>query len=162
MLCGCGLGKVLRNDIEKPERDMQDEIAIQQTINRYSDGCSRREWDQVMATFTADGIWEIQTFNIKHQGHAAIRAVMEAFVGEMAYFVQMNSPAIIEIDGDRATARSTIRECGKYAGRDEALEVLGFYFDELVRTAEGWKFKHRTFRSAGLQTFPLKPASAPG
>jgi hypothetical protein len=52
-------------------------------------------------------------------------------------------------------ARSVIRKCGKFADRDEALEVVGFYNDELVRTAEGWKFTRRAFKAAGMHTFPL-------
>jgi ketosteroid isomerase-like protein len=141
---------------------MIDEIAIQQTLNKYSEGCSRADWDQVMSTFTADAIWEIPRLKASYQGHAAMREVMAAFVAQMAYFVQINSPAIITVDGDKATARSVIRECGKFADRDAALEIVGFYTDELTRTAEGWKFTRRTFRAAGMHTFPLLPAVAPG
>lgn len=82
---------------------------------------------------------------------------MASFVGQMAYFVQINSPAIITVDGDKATARSGIRECGKFSDRDEALEVLGRYEDELVRTATGWKFTRRAFYAAGKHLFALLP-----
>jgi hypothetical protein len=88
---------------------------------------------------------------------------MSGFVAMMDYFVQMNTPATIEVTGDKAAAHSVIRECGKFAGRDEALEVLGFYADELVRTAEGsWKFARRTFTSAGLHRFTLMSGPALG
>lgn len=137
---------------------MLDEIAIQQTLNKYSEGASRADWNQVLATFAPDGIWEIPTFNARYQDHAVIQQVMAAFVGQMSYFVQINSPAMITVTGDKATARSLIRECGKYADRDEALEVLGRYDDELVRTADGWKFARRVFRAFGKHTFALLPA----
>ena len=139
---------------------MLDEISIQQTINRYSDGASRADWDQVMSTFMPDGVWEVPGLGARFQEHAVIRKVMAAFVGQMAYFVQINSPAIITVSGDKATARSGIRECGKFADRDEALEVLGRYDDELVRTPDGWKFTRRTFHAAGKHTFALAPAKA--
>jgi ketosteroid isomerase-like protein len=139
---------------------MLDEIAIQQTISRYSEGAGRADWDQVMSTFVPDGIWEIPDLGVRHQGHAAIQPAMAAFVGQMAYFVQSNSPAIIAVEGDKATARSVIRECGKFADRDEALEVLGFYHDDLVRTPEGWKFTRRSFKTAGIHTFAV--ARGPG
>ena len=134
---------------------MLDEIAIQQTLNRYTEGASRADWDQVMSTFMPDGIWEIPDLGVRYQGRAAIQPAMAAFVGQLAYFVQINSPAIITVEGDKATARSVIRECGKYADRDEALEVLGFYNDDLVRTPGGWKFARRAFKAAGMHTFPL-------
>ena len=139
---------------------MLDEIAIQQTINRYTDGASRADWDQVMSTFTPDGTWEIPGLKARYHDHAVIRQVMAAFVGQMDYFVQINSPAIITVQGDKATARSGIRECGKFAGRDMALEVLGRYDDDLIRTAQGWKFTRRVFYGAGKHTFALSPAAA--
>jgi ketosteroid isomerase-like protein len=139
---------------------MLDEIAIQQTLNTYSDGASRADWEQVLSTFMPDGIWEVPALKARFQEHAAIRQVMAGFVAQMDYFVQINSPAIIQVAGDKATARSGIRECGKYTGRDEALEVLGRYDDELVRTADGWKFARRVFHAAGKHTFALLPAAS--
>ena len=136
---------------------MLDEIAIQQTLNRYSEGASRGDWQQLMSTFTPDGIWEIPAMKARYQDHAVIQQVMSAFVGQMAYFVQINSPAIIAVQGDQATARSIIRECGKFSDRDEALEVFGRYEDELVRTADGWRFSRRVFHPIGRHTFALKP-----
>ena len=137
---------------------MLDELAVQRTLNTYTQGCSQADWDTVMSTFLPDGVWEVRGVG-EFQGYAAIQAVMSAFVGQMAYFVQINSPALIAINGDKATARSIIRECGKYADRDEALEVLGFYTDALVRTLGGWKFARRTFKSAGMHACPLLPAA---
>jgi hypothetical protein len=64
---------------------------------------------------------------------------------------------LTQIKGDTATARSVIRECGKYAGRNEGLEVLGFYADKLLRTPDGWKFIHRVFELRGMHNFPLSP-----
>lgn len=134
---------------------MTDLEAIQQVLNRYSDGCSRRDWDQVADTFMPDGIWEVPALGTFHQGWAAMHPAMAGFVAQMDYFVQLNAPAVIEVSGDSATARTTIRECGKFTGRDEALEVMGFYSDELVRTPHGWKFALRTFRGVGVHRFPL-------
>jgi hypothetical protein len=136
---------------------MIDEIAIQQTLNRYSEGASRADWKQVMATFTKDATWEIASLRARFQDHAVIQKAMSDFIGQMAYFVQVNSPAIIAVDGDKATARSIIRECGKFADRDEALEILGRYSDELIRTPEGWKFTRRVFEAIGQHRFRLLP-----
>jgi hypothetical protein len=138
---------------------MHDEFAIQQTLNTYSEGASRGDWPQVLSTFTADASWEIPGLKARYQNHAVIQQVMSAFVGQMAYFVQVASPAVIAITGDKATARSIIRECGKFADRDEALEVLGRYEDELIRTPQGWKFTRRVFHALGKHTFALLPVS---
>jgi uncharacterized protein (TIGR02246 family) len=139
---------------------MSDHEAIQQVINRYTDGCNCQDWPQVMATFADDGIWEVQGNEI--QGHAAIQPAMAAFLTQMDYFTQTSSASVIEIAGDRATARTTIRECGKFKGRDEALEVLGYYADELIKVSAGWVFARRKFTSFGLHRFPLLPGPALG
>ena len=139
---------------------MTDLEAIQQLIHRYTDGANRQDWDQVMATFAADGVWEAAGNEL--QGHAAIQPAMAGFVAQMDYFTQTASAPVIDLAGDRATARTTIRECGKFAGRDEALEVLGFYADDLMRTDEGWKFARRKFTSFGLHRFALLPGPALG
>ena len=139
---------------------MSDEMAIQQVINRYTDGCNRQDWPQVMATFTEDGVWEAGGPPLT--GHATIQAAMAGFLAGMDYFTQQASAPVITVTGDTATARTTIRECGKFADRDEALEVLGYYADELVRTAAGWRFARRQFTSFGLHRFALLPGPALG
>lgn len=139
---------------------MSDREDIQQLINRYTDGCNRQDWPQVMATFAEDGIWEVQGNEI--QGHANIQPAMAGFLTQMDYFTQTASAPVITVDGNRATARTTIRECGKFAGRDEALEILGFYEDEIVRGPAGWQFARRRFNGFGMHRFPLMPGPALG
>jgi uncharacterized protein (TIGR02246 family) len=137
---------------------MSDLEAIQQLINRYTDGCNRQDWPQVMATFVEDGVWEAQGNAIR--GHAAIQPAMAGFLTQMDYFTQTASASVIVVDGDRASARTTIRECGKFAGRDEALEVQGWYEDEIVRASVGWQFARRKFTAFGLHRFALLPGPA--
>jgi ketosteroid isomerase-like protein len=137
---------------------VQDEAAIQRTITRYSQAASLGEWDEVLTTYLPDGVWEIPHLGMRFDGHAAIRGALSAFFETMEYVLQMNAPALIAIEGDTATARSAIRECGKSAGRDEGFEYLGLYVDRLVRTADGWKFAQRIFQGVGTHHFPLVPA----
>lgn len=49
----------------------------------------------------------------------------------------------------------TIKECGKFASRQESLEVLGCYEDKIVWAAAGWIFARRAFVSYGLHRFAL-------
>jgi SnoaL-like domain len=136
---------------------MIEEFSIQQTLNCYTEGASRADWNQVLSTYVRDGVWEIPYFGAKFAGHEALRDALIHFSAPMDYIVQLNTPALIKIDGSTATARSVIRECGKYAGRNEGLEVLGFYADTLVRTSDGWKFTRRVFEVRGMHGFALLP-----
>ena len=38
---------------------MIDKVEIQETISLYHEGGSTADWDQLMATFLPDGIWEV-------------------------------------------------------------------------------------------------------
>jgi ketosteroid isomerase-like protein len=138
---------------------MSDEFEIQQVLNTYSVTASLGQIDAMAATYTADGIWEVPDIGLRCEGHAAIKAAGEGVTATIEYFIQLNSPAIIKVNGDRATAQSMIRECGKYKGKQVALEVLGMYQDELVRTADGWRFATRKFTAKGMHDFQIAPPS---
>ena len=137
---------------------MNDELSIQQTINRYSVAASQARWDEVLDTFTPDGVWEVPVHQVRFEGPAEIRGGLIRFSGNMDYIVQVNTPSVITVDGDTATAECVIRECGKLTGQDAALEILGLYKDKLVRTPRGWKFTYRLFELRGMHSFPLLPA----
>lgn len=137
---------------------IQDEFAIQKAISLYSQTASLGEWDRVVTAYLPDGTWEIPHLELKFAGQDAIRGALVQFFNAMEYVLQINAPALIEIDGDTAIARSGIRECGKTRGRDEGFEFLGIYADRLVRTADGWKFARRVFEGLGTHYFPLLPA----
>ena len=141
---------------------MTDEYAIQRTINIYSQEASLLRWDRVLPLYLPDAVWSVPHLGIRRQGHAEIRAQLDEFAGWMEFVLQANSPAVIDLDGDTAIARSSAKESGKFKGRDEALEVLGFYADDLVKTADGWKFARRKFTSFGLHRFALLPGPALG
>ncbi|MCB2060918.1 MAG: nuclear transport factor 2 family protein [Novosphingobium sp.] len=141
---------------------MSDEIAIQQTLNTYSVSASLGKLEEMVATFMPDGVWEIPGIDARFEGHEAILAGASAITGAIEYMVQLNSPAVIQVDGDTATAQSVIRECGKYAGRNTSLEVLGLYSDKLVRTPDGWRFVLRNFTVRGMHDFETAPPSLHG
>jgi hypothetical protein len=130
-----------------------DIIAIQQVINRCSEAASRADWATAGTTFAEDGVWDTPVGC--YEGREAALHGMSSTAALFDYIVQVNAPAVIDIDGDGATARSVIKESGKYKGQDVLLEVLGFFADTLVRTADGWKFKRRVFELQGMHSLPM-------
>jgi ketosteroid isomerase-like protein len=129
---------------------MIDEFSIQNTLNCYSEGVSRGDWDQAVATYTQDGTWEVAGSELKFRGTTEIRNAMKLLTEPFAYLVQINAPAVISVRGDQATARSVIREAGKYRNADEAMEGYGWYEDLLTRTADGWRFIKRIYHVRGM------------
>jgi ketosteroid isomerase-like protein len=135
--------------------DSADHDEIQRLINTYSQLASQGDLKTASETWVPEGVWAIPHFGMRIEGREAIRGTLQSFMDTMEYVLQLNSPALIEVTGDKATASSGIRESGKTKGKMEAFDFLGLYLDELVRTPEGWRFTVRTFKGLGSQTFPL-------
>jgi ketosteroid isomerase-like protein len=138
----------------KPEIAMDDIVAIQQVLNQYSVASSKFDLDRVVATFAADGVWELAARRKKFEGVAAIRESVSGLMGNLEYLVQSNAPGVIAVDGDRATAVSVIAERGKLSGGDTSFEAFGLYHDDLVRTADGWRFARRSFETITMRSIP--------
>ena len=60
---------------------------------------------------------------------------------ERTYHLVMNP--VINVDGDTATAKSNWGFVTRSEKDAPVFEMLGRYIDELVRTADGWKFSRR-------------------
>jgi uncharacterized protein (TIGR02246 family) len=136
---------------------MDDAAQIQQLINAYHEAGSVGDYERMIATFAPDGIWEFTESGRQFVGMAAIRDAVAAFTGPLEYVAQINAPAVIAVDGDTATARSSIRESGKFADRDEGVEAYGVYHDTLVRTAQGWRFARRAFALRWMHRVAILP-----
>ena len=138
-------------------QNLIDQVAIQQLIARYIEGASRGDLEVVGSTYAEDGVWAVPAFPMSVQGREAIKAKITELLQPMEYLVQIGSPAAIEVNGDTATASSSMREGCKFKGQNVAAEILGIYADELVRTGDGWKFKSRTFHMSCFNTYDVHP-----
>lgn len=130
---------------------MLDKLEIQETISRYHEGASTFDVDQIIATFQPGAVWEVPSLHIRSEGLDSIREQMTALIAPIEYLVQINAPAIIDIDGDTASARSLIRECAKFRDGGVLMDVGGQFNDRLERTPDGWRFARRTFTVIGTQ-----------
>ncbi|WP_445271215.1 nuclear transport factor 2 family protein, partial [Streptomyces sp. DSM 41634] len=51
----------------------------------------------------------------------------------------------VAVDGDAATARTYVDGLIMAADNNSGVNAVGFYDDELVRTADGWRIARRQF-----------------
>jgi ketosteroid isomerase-like protein len=134
---------------------MDDAAAIQNLINAYHEAGSSGDYQRMVATFAPDATWEFTQSGRQFVGLDAIREAVATFTSPLEYVAQINAPAVISVDGDTAKARSSIRESGKFAGRDEGVEAFGIYDDDLIRTAQGWRFARRAFDLRWMHRVPI-------
>ena len=129
---------------------MTDKVEIQELISRYSDGITRRDWEAVALVFAPDATWQI----LGNPGFlftgAKVGPGIRSLVEPSNYLLQMNTPALIDVKGEGATARSTIMESAEYeAGRFQEYKSrfnsFGFYDDILKKVDGKWRFASRRF-----------------
>lgn len=123
-----------------------DKADIAEVLVRYATGIDRRDWalfrtcwtDDVVADYVGVDRWESAD---------AITAFMEASHADMGHTMHRLSNLAITVDGDTATARAYVDAVLMAPDGQSGLNPVGFYDDELVRTAAGWRIARRTFTS---------------
>jgi ketosteroid isomerase-like protein len=133
----------------------EDRLAIRELIDRWSDSVNEQDWAQLATCFIEDGVWGVgPPFNFTFRGNKTIVEHVSSKVSEQEYVMQVPHAVVVKLNGDTATARTTVQEFMR--GRDGAgAQIWATYYDELVRTTEGWRFKCRKFRAAIFEANPV-------
>jgi uncharacterized protein (TIGR02246 family) len=126
----------------------EDRFAIRELVDRYSDAVNERDWPAFESCFTEDGVWDVGApFSFVLEGRALIVQIASEKISEQQYVIQTPHAVVIKLNGDTATVRATMQECMR-APDGSGMQMFGTYYDDLVRTADGWRFKLRRFRTA--------------
>ncbi len=121
-----------------------DEQDIAEVLVRYATGIDRRDWDLFRTCFTDDVIAEYEGIATWDSADA-ITDSMASSHAEMGHTMHRLSNLAISIQGDTATARSYVDAVLMAADGQSGLNPCGFYDDELVRTPDGWRIRHRRY-----------------
>lgn len=131
----------------------EDLVAIRDVIGRYSVAATLRDSAAISKLFVEDGVWRVQPpVNMEYRGRASIGPSIVSSLGGFNFLVQMSHSSAIDVDGNTARARTVIEEVGEIAGTNGHFRMLGIYHDDLVRTADGWRFRLREFQSIKIDT----------
>jgi hypothetical protein len=124
-----------------------EKLAIQELIYRYTDALNREAWDEFEATFAPDGTWEIGApAPLRAEGASKIREVIAERVTPLDLLSQIAMNPVIDVDGDRATARTSIEEWARMPDVF-SMRLRGIYYDELRKVDGRWRFQSRLMRS---------------
>ena len=122
-------------------RYLADQTAIGELTARYNRAFDEGRPEEWAGTFTPDGALAVVDGPVV-EGREALEAVVRTAEVRL---VHVTTNAIITIDGD--TARQELQLLFFAIDGDAssiALQSSGRYADDLVRTADGWRFKRRT------------------
>lgn len=128
--------------------EFEDRVAIRELIDRWSDAVNERDWKALATCFTDDGEWNVgQPFSFDLKGNDAIVQSVSTEVEKQSFVIQTGHSVVIQVHGDTATARSTMHEFMRNS-EGVGMQMWGTYYDDLLRTVAGWRFKRREFRVA--------------
>jgi uncharacterized protein (TIGR02246 family) len=126
-------------------RWLVDSARIRELTARYNRCFDDGDPEGFAGTFTEDGVMEVEgTFRVDG------RAALAEMVRHTPYgVVHVTVDATVEVDGDRAVQDVKMLVLSRPGptspeGTKTKLTNSGRYHDELVRTADGWRFTHRT------------------
>jgi ketosteroid isomerase-like protein len=137
-----------------------DRTAIGDLVVRASDAVSRGDWDAFEAVWAPDAVWEESPPMADRLATArGIREAIAARTAGVDLFVQkVHGTVVTLVDDDHATATSTIEGLARVAG--QGFRNYGVYYDELVRTGDGWRFAHRFLQNVYVEHPALDGAIA--
>lgn len=131
-----------------------DHVGIARLLGRYADTVTRRAWDELDDLFLVDATVHIDTVTrpaFTVTGPAALGEFIGAAVARFDFFefVVLNVVTMPGVDADHAQARVHMCEQRRDAGTGEWTTAYGRYLDDVVRSADGWRFARRDYRSLG-------------
>jgi 3-phenylpropionate/cinnamic acid dioxygenase small subunit len=124
------------------ERDDRQDIS--DLLVRYATGIDRRDWPLFRTVFTDDceldygeiGAW---------QGIDAVTDFMTQVHAVAGHTLHRLTNQAITVDGDKAVARTYVDALIMVGDNQSGVNGIGFYDDEIVRTAAGWRIARRRF-----------------
>ncbi|MGP4112125.1 nuclear transport factor 2 family protein [Streptomyces sp. 4N509B] len=119
-----------------------DEAAVTRLVHRFSACLDGRDWTGYGQTFTEDGVFEI--LGQRRVGPTEIAAAPARNLARYARTQHHNTNVTVEVDGDEATATSSVLAVHVPDAADPGThtDVGGVYHYRCRRTPEGWRFAH--------------------
>ena len=145
--------------------DVADRLAIQDLIARYPIVVDGADYDGLDELFTADARIDFTAFGGPVGTPAEIKPFLRDSLGLFSRTQHMMGLPVINVDGDRASARTPCNNPMVLTEADGSTKVwlIGLWYDdELVRTESGWRFaarrQERCYSVVGLDDTALGPA----
>lgn len=136
---------------------LSDRLEIEDLVLRFADAVCRNDPREVAALWADEGTWTIDPpKNFSLTGTPAeLSRPIEAMPLRWDSFLQITHGTTVRGSGDAASARTYLTEIGVEKGATGSYFNHAVYEDELIRTAEGWRFRVRRYRYLYIDESPL-------
>ncbi len=125
----------------------EDRLAIRELIEHYADACMQRDANAWAEVWAEDAFWSLPEFEGLEAFHGRDNIVKGwiAAMGDYPGLTYIATPGAIEVNGERATARTYTSEIFPDPN-GETLRVRGQYDDELQKINGDWRFTSRIYK----------------
>ena len=117
---------------------------ITDVLVRYATGIDRRDWALFRSCFTDDCEADYGDIG-RWQGAEAITDWMARTHEPCGHTLHRLTNLAVTVNGDAATARTYVDALIMFGADGGGTRAAGYYDDELVRTADGWRIARRRF-----------------
>ncbi|MFB6775104.1 nuclear transport factor 2 family protein [Streptomyces sp. NPDC056337] len=136
-----------------------DKAAIVEVLNLYGLALDAHRWDLFDRIFTEDVVAEFGPAGAAWSGRSTFKNSFAGFHESLDSHQHTMMGQLVHVDGDRANAFSygnwlLVRES---AEDGPTWQGTGWYDDELVRTEDGWRIRHRVCRLMSWTGNPFVP-----
>ena len=134
---------------------LEAESAIRRLVGLYCDAVNRRDADAAALLFAPGAALRIADF----PGISGVEAIREGFrqtFAHHAFLRQQCDVGLIDVECDKARARLSVFEAAHRQGEQGMSLIFGFYEDEYIRLAEGWRFWRRRYTLQFRSRLPVE------
>jgi 3-phenylpropionate/cinnamic acid dioxygenase small subunit len=126
---------------------------VTDVLVRYATGIDSRDWELFRSCFTEDCDVEYPEIGVWHTADE-ITEWMRNVHDPCGYTLHRITNQVVTPRDGGVTARSYVDGIVMFSDNKTGTRATGFYDDELIDTAEGWKIARRRFTLVLLQLFP--------
>ncbi len=127
-------------------QEISDRVAIQDLLVRYCTAIDSRDYLLLDTCFSDSAQLDYSAMNGPADNYPTVRSWLEKQLSQLEAMQHSITNTVYSIDGDRATTRTQFRNPNVIRladGAQHLFTVGGYYEDELVRTAAGWRIQRR-------------------
>jgi len=138
---------------ELSTREISDRLQINDLLIRYTVAIDQKDWALLDTCFTPDAHLDYTSAGGIAGDYPKVRAWLEAALVPFRVTVHAITNSVVEVDGDRATARTYVHNPMTFPKPDGSTHVFtvgAYYNDRLVWTDDGWRIRERIEEQAFL------------
>ena len=152
--------------LEERLQRLEDEAAIRDLAARFADASTRGDHEAMLSLFAPDAVFGIgEPFAFTAHGTKEIAAFFHQLRDGKDFFVQFVHSGLIQLDGNRASARWLVHESASGPGHHGAekgyYDPSVFVLDELEKIDGQWLLKKRNYPFIFISTDPFPGSAVP-